>query len=175
MFKSLVVAATILVSTLTAQAYSSLGGIDILPNGSMARCQESSNSGIRAYRLSLKEISTTSLILNIDTLVCLRLEGQMTFVPYALSAKQTYHNNGHVIIYENIEASLLVTNSEATSVLARIKVDTSHFSQEIKLDIQALQTKVFDISLQLLEVIRIDGKVVDQNVRSHGTYRINLN
>lgn len=174
MFKPLVVAATILVSTLTAQAFSS-SGIDISPNGSMARCQETSDAGIRAYRLSLKEISTTSLILNIDTLVCLRLEGQMTFVPYALSAKQTYHNNGHVIVYENIDASLLVTNAEATSLLARITIDTSRFSQEVKLDVQALKAKVFDISLQLLEVIRIDGKVVDQNVRTNGTYRINLN
>lgn len=174
MLKNFVITAALLVSAISAQALQS-PITDILPNGSVARCHETGDAGTRAYRLAIKEISATSLALQIDTLVCLHLEGKMTLVPYALSEKQVYKNNGHVISYENIEASLAITNTEATALLARITLDTTKFSQEVTLDLQALRARVFDVSLQFLEVIRIDGKVADQGMRANGTYRITLN
>lgn len=174
MLKFLAIISLALVSTISAQATSN-PGIDILPNGSVARCSEGGDAGSRAYRLSLKEASENSLVLQIDTLICLRLEDKMTLIPYALSEKQTFKNNGHVIVYENIEASLAITNTEATALLARVTIDTTKFSQEVMLDLKALRFPAFDINLQFLEVIRIDGKVVDQGMRNNGTYRITLN
>lgn len=166
--------AALLISSFSAQAAQSPIS-DVLPNGSVARCHETGDAGSRAYRLTIKGVSATSLTLQIDTLICLRLEGKMTLVPYALSEKQFYKNNGHVISYENIEASLAITNTEATALLARVVLDTTKFSQEVVLDTQEIHTRVFDVSLQLLEVVRIDGKFVDQSMRANGTYRINLN
>lgn len=174
MLKNFVISAALLLSAISAQAFQSPIS-DVLPNGSVARCHETGDAGLRAYRLAVKEISATALTLQVDTLVCLRLEGQMTLVPYALAEKQVYKNNGHVISYENIEASLAITNTEATALLARVTLDTAKFSQEVTLDLQALRARIFDVSLQFLEVIRIDGKVVDQGMRANGTYRISLN
>lgn len=174
MLKNFVISAALLVSAISAQA-SQYPISDILPNGSVARCNETGDVGTRAYRLAIKEITATSLTLQVDTLVCLRLEGKMTLAPYALSEKQVYKNNGHVISYENIEASLAITNTEATALLARVTLDTAKFSQEVILDLQTLRARVFDVSLQFLEVIRIDGEVVDQGMRTNGTYRITLN
>lgn len=174
MLKNFVITAALLFSAISAQALQPPIS-DVLPNGSVARCHEGGDAGTRAYRLAVKDISTTSLTLQVDTLVCLRLEGKMALVPYALSEKQIYKNNGHVISYENIEASLAITNTDATALLARVTLDTSKFSQEVTLDLQVLRTRVFDVSLQFLEVIRIDGKVVDQGMRANGTYRITLN
>lgn len=174
MLKNFVICAALLVSAISAQAFQSPIS-DILPNGSVARCHETGDAGARAYRLAIKEISATSLTLQVDTLVCLSLEGKMTLIPYALSEKQVYKNNGHVISYENIEASLAITNTEATALLARVTLDTAKFSQEVTLDLQTLRARVFDVSLQFLEVIRIDGEVVDQGMHTNGTYRITLN
>ena len=174
MLKNFAIATALVLSAISAKAFQSPIS-DVLPNGSVARCHESGDSGLRAYRLAIKEISATALTLQVDTLVCLRLEGQMTLIPYALAEKQVYKNNGHVISYENIEASLAITNTEATALLARVTLDTTKFSQEVTLDLQALRTRVFDVSLQMLEVIRIDGKVVDQGMRANGTYRVTLN
>lgn len=174
MLKNFVITAALLISANFVQAAPKPLS-DILPNGSVARCNEGGDAGSRAYRLAVKDVTTTGLTLQVDTLVCMRLEGKMTLVPYALSEKQVFKNNGHVISYENIEASLAITNTEATQLLARITLDTSKFSQEVVLDANVLRATVFDVSLQFLEVIRIDGKVVDQGMRANGTYRINLN
>lgn len=147
---------------------------DVLPNGSVARCKEGGDTGTRAFRLTVKEVAVTTLKLQVDTLVCIRLEGKMALVPFALSEKQVFKNNGHVISYENIEASLAITNTEATALLDRVFLDLTQFSQEITLHTDKLRTRVFDVSLQSLEVIRIDGKAVDQGMRFSGSYRISL-
>lgn len=174
MLKNFVLSAAFLVSAISAQALQSPIS-DVLPNGSVVRCHETGDAGTRAYRLTVKDLAPTALTLQVDTLVCLRLEGKMTLVPYALAEKQVYKNNGHVISYENIEASLAITNTEATALLARVNLDTTKFSQEVTLNLQTLRARVFDVSLQFLEVIRIDGEAVDQGMRNSGTYRINLN
>lgn len=173
MLRNFFIVAAVLVSVVHTQAFSAIS--DILPNGSVARCHEGGDAGSRAYRLTIKDATATSLTLQVDTLVCLRFEGKMALIPYALAEKQVYKNNGHTISYENIDASLAITNTEATALLARVTLDTTKFTQEVVLDMKVLRTRVFDVSLQFLEVIRIDGKVVDQGMRANGTYRVTLN
>ncbi len=173
MLKNFVIAAALFTSAITAFA-APWAATDILPNGSMARCKEVSDAGTRAFQLSTTEVTPMLLTLKVDTLICVRLEDSMTFVHYALGEKQSYKNNGHIVSYENIEASLAITNTEATAVLGRIYLDLSKFSQKVIIDTAALNARSFDISLQMLEVIRIDGKPVDQTVRDNGSYRITL-
>lgn len=173
MLKNIVITAALLLSTVAVNALPTRIS-DILPNGSVARCNEGGDAGSRAFRLAIKNVSATSLTLQVDTLVCLRLEGKMSLVHYALSEKQVYKNNGHVISYEYGNASLAVTNTDATHLLDVINLDSTKFTQEVTLDIQRLPSLVFDVGLQMLEVIKIDEKVVDQGMRSSGSYRINL-
>lgn len=172
MLKSLIIAAAIFISAVNAQATSS-SIYNILPSASVVSCKSSDDVGSRAYHLTIKDMTLSSLTLQVDTLICLRIEGQLTLVPYALAEKQTYKNNGHVISYENIEASLAITNAEATALLDRAFLNLMSFTQEITLNTEKL--RVFDVNLQMFEVIRLDGKVVDQSMRGLGSYRIQLN
>lgn len=173
MLKNLVITAALLISAATVQAIPTAIS-DILPNGSVARCKEGGDTGSRAFRLTIKDLSPASLTLQVDTLVCLRLEGKMTLVNYALSEKQIYRNNGHVISYEYGNASLAVTNTDATHLFDRINLDSTKFTQDVTLNIQALPALIFDVSLHMLEVIKIDDEIVDQGMRANGSYRINL-
>ncbi len=173
MLKNLVITAAILISAATVQALPTAVS-DILPNGSVARCKEGGDAGSRAFRLTIKDLSAASLTLQVDTLVCLRLEGKMTLVHYALSEKQVYKNNGHVISYEYGNASLAVMNTDATHLFDRINLDSTKFTQDVTLNIQAVPSHVFDVGLQMLEVIKIDDKIVDQGMKASGSYRINL-
>jgi len=173
MLKNLVITAAILISATTVQAVPTTIS-DILPNGSVARCKEGGDAGSRAFRLTIKDMSPTSLTLQVDTLVCLRLEGKMTLVHYALSEKQVYRDNGHVISYEYGNASLAVTNTDATHLFDRINLDSTQFTQDVTLNIQALPSHVFDVGLQMLEVIKIDDTIVDQGMKFSGSYRINV-
>jgi hypothetical protein len=163
----------ILASTLVAEALPTLKN-GILPVGSTARCQENEDAGVRAFKLTVKEASFDSLVLQVDTLVCLRLEGKMTLVPYALSEKQTYKSNGHLITYEYSEANLAITKADGLYLLERIFLDATKFNQEVTLNSKTLQSLIFDVGLQMQEVIRIDGKVVDKGMIVNGSYRINL-
>ncbi len=166
----------ILASTLVAQALPSLVGKVgvIIPNGSTARCKEATDAGTRAFKLTIKEAFFDSLILQVDTLVCLRLEGQMTLVPYAIAEKQTYKNNGHIITYEYSEANLAITKADGMYLLERIYLDTKKFTQEVSLDAKTLQSIIFDVGLQMQEEIKIDGKLVDKGMIVNGSYRISL-
>jgi hypothetical protein len=173
MLNNFIITTALLISATTALA-APRAITDILPNGSLTRCREASDAGSRAFQLTMTDVTPTALTLKVDTLVCLRLEDSMTLVPYALAEKQIFKNNGHIISYENIEASLAITNTEATVVLGRLYLDLTKFSQNVIINSDALSARVFDISLQMLEVIRIDGKPVDQTVRTNGSYRITL-
>lgn len=173
MLKNFVVIMALFISATTAFA-TSQSIADILPNGSMTRCKEASHAGARSFQLTVTDITPTLLTLNVETFVCMHIEDSMTFVHYSLAEKQTFKNNGHTISYENIEASLAITNPEATAVLDRVYLDRSKFSQTVTIDTAALSTSVFDVSLQRLEVIKIDDKPVDQTVRASGSYRITL-
>ena len=166
----------ILASTLIAHALPSLGHKlgAIIPNGSTARCKEASDAGTRAFKLTIKEASFESLILQVDTLVCLRFEGQMTLVPYAIAEKQTYKNNGHIVTYEYSEPNLAITKADGLYLLERIYLDSKKFTQEVSLDAKTLQSIIFDVGLQMQEVIKIDGKVVDTGMIVNGSYRISL-
>lgn len=173
MLKNLVITAAILISAATVQALP-IAISDILPNGSVARCKEGGDAGTRAFRLTIKEVTLAALTLQVDTLVCLRLEGKMTLVHYALSEKQVYRNNGHVISYEYGNASLAVMNTDATHLFDRINLDSTKFTQDVTVNIQTLPSLIFDVGLQMLEVIKIDDKIVDQGMKASGSYRINL-
>ena len=163
----------ILASTLVAEALPHVKS-GILPIGNLTRCQETEDSGVRAFKLTIKEASFDSLVLQVDTLVCLRLEGKMTLVPYALSEKQTYKSNGHVISYEYSEPNLAITKADGFYLLERIFLDATKFSQEVKLNSKTLQSLIFDVGLQMQEVIKIDDKIVDKGMIVNGSYRINL-
>ncbi|AZZ38119.1 hypothetical protein CIK05_15360 [Bdellovibrio sp. qaytius] len=162
----------ILASTLTAQALPLIQGI--LPNGTITRCQETEDAGVRAFKLTIKEATFNYLVLQVETLVCLRLEGKMTLVPYALSEKQTYKNNGHVITYEYSEPNLAITKAESANLLERIFIDGTKFNQDVTLNAQTLQSLIIDVGLQMQEIITIDGKVVNKGMIVNGSYRINL-
>lgn len=172
MLKNIVIIATTLISTMTAEALPLIRGV--LPNGSVARCKEGGDAGTRAFRLTIKETTFSDLTLQVDTLVCLHYQGKMTLVPYALSEKQVYKNNGHVISYEYGNVSLAVTNTDATDLFDRIALDSTKFSQDVKVNLLMLPAPIFDVSLQMLEVIKIDDKIVDQGIRANGSYRIDL-
>lgn len=172
MLKNIVIIAATLISTVTVQALPAVRGI--IPNGSAVHCKEMADSGLRAFRLSIKETTFSALTLQVDTLVCLRYEGKMTLVPYALSEKQVYKNNGHVLSYEYGNASLAVTNTDATNLFSRIDLDATKFSQDVKVDLLLLPALIFDVSLHMLEVIKIDDKIVDQGMKANGSYRIDL-
>lgn len=174
-FKAILIS-MILSSTLSAEALPLLKQrlIDILPNGSTARCQDSTDAGVRAFKLSIKEATFSELVLQVDTLVCLRLEGKMTLVPYALSEKQTYKSNGHIISYEYSEPNLAITKAEGFYLLERIFLDATKFTQEVTLNAQTLQSLKFDVGLQMQEVIKLDNKIVDKGMIVNGSYRISL-
>ncbi|MES2802309.1 MAG: hypothetical protein V4654_07440 [Bdellovibrionota bacterium] len=163
----------ILASTLIAEALPHLKN-EILPIGSTARCQEAEDAGVRAFKLTVKNASLNLLVLQVDTLVCLRLEGKMTLVPYALSEKQSYKSNGHIISYEYSEPNLVITKADGFYLLERIFLDATKFSQEVTLNSKTLQSLIFDVGLQMQEVIMIDNKIVDKNMIVNGSYRINL-
>lgn len=169
--KAFVIFTTAFLATITAQAQSS----NVLLDGSVARCEEGGDAGARAYRLKVKENTATTLTLQFDALVCKKINKKMTLVPFALGEKQVYQNEGHTIVYKNSQARLAITNTEGTVLLETITLDVNKTSQDVTLNTQTLRARIFDMHLQVLEVITVDGHFSDQGLRAGGTYRIRLN
>lgn len=148
---------------------------DILIDGSVGICSEGGDIGRRAFRLSVKSLRNTELTLSTETLICSRVNGRITYVPYALSRVTSFGNAEHTMTYAYPLAYLVILNSEGTTVFQRILLNSKLIQQEITVATNTLQTKTFDVALQSLEVIQINGQPYDQGMEGSGSYRITIN
>lgn len=146
----------------------------ILIDGSVVRCIDMQDFGQRAFKIKIKEVLTGAIRLQIHNLVCINNQGQMAHIPYALSRPFAYEKNGRTLSYEYSKAQVVVLNTEATKLLQKHEINPNLSSQEVVIYTDYLATDIFDISLQALEVIKVDKKVLDQGMTFWGSYRIRL-
>lgn len=146
----------------------------ILIDGSVARCIGMQDFGQRAFKIKVTEVLTGAIRLRIDNLVCIDNQGQMAYIPYALSRPFAHERNGRTLSYEYSKAQVVVLNIEATKLLQMREINPNLSFQKVVIYTDYLGTDIFDISLQALEVIKIDKKVLDQGMTTWGSYRIKL-
>ena len=147
----------------------------ILIDGSVARCAERADLGMRAFRLSVVDSQKHTTVMLVESLVCVAANGKMIHVPYALGQSFEYRNDaGRTLSYEYKKAQIVVLNTEATAVLQAIALDSSLTNQEITINHTAFKATVFDVSLQAVETIKVDGKLLDQGLVHGGSYRITI-
>jgi hypothetical protein len=142
----------------------------ILIDGSVARCSEMADYGSRAFRLTMIESSNSLLKFRLENLVCVNSADKMVHIPYALSRPFVHHKDGRTLSYEYTKGNVVVLNNEATAVYQTIAINPQLSSQEFSMNAGSLKT--FDLSLQALEVIKIDGQFFDQGMVAGGSYRI---
>ncbi len=142
----------------------------ILIDGSVARCHDMSDYGSRAFKVKMIRSENNFLTFRLDNLVCIEQSGKMIHVPYALSSPFVFNKDGRTLSYEYTKANIVVLNTDATALYQTMAINPHVSSQEFV--INTPDVKVFDISLQPLEVIKIDGKFFDQGMTFGGSYRI---
>ena len=146
----------------------------ILIDGFVARCIDMQDFGQRAFTIKVTEVVTGAIRLRIDNLVCINNQGQMAQIPFALSRPFGYEKNNRTLSYEYSKAQAVVLNTEATKLLQKHEINPNLSSQKVVIYSDYLGTDIFDISLQALEVIKLDKKVLDQGMTFWGSYRIRL-
>lgn len=147
----------------------------ILIDGSVARCSDLSDLGSRAFRITMREVHTDAIVFQIENLVCVQNSEKMIHIPYALSRAFLYHKDARTLSYEYPKANVVVLNDENTAIYQSIAINPNLTIQNFVVNTKNLKVSAFNLSLQPLEVIKIDGQFYDQGMVFGGSYRINLN
>ncbi|MBY0553622.1 hypothetical protein K2P97_03780 [bacterium] len=168
MFNKLVLLVVLLGSTISFAETSAV----VLQNGSVARCSEGGDANSRAYRLKVISADSAKIILQLDTLLCIKDNDKVLLVSFPLSHKLVFHNNKDIITYEMSKASIQVTNSEGTQELARVAINPNVASQTLVIKTPNMDLKTLDLTIQSLLQIKINDKLSDQGMVFGGNYRI---
>lgn len=168
MFSKLVLSVVLLCSAVSFAGTSAV----VLQNGSVARCSEGGDQSHRAYRLKVLSSDESKIVLQLDTLMCVKDNDKILLIPAALANKQVFHNDKDIITYEMSNSSIQVTNIEGTQELARVAIDTKLASQTVVINTANMDLKAIDLTIQSLLVIKINNKHSDQGMVFGGNYRI---
>ncbi|MEQ1722522.1 MAG: hypothetical protein ABL930_05060 [Pseudobdellovibrio sp.] len=145
----------------------------VLQDGSVAKCNESGDAGGRAFRIKVLSSDAAQVTMKLDTLICVQNNQSSILVPNPLANKAMYNNQKDILTYEISSAFIQVTNDEGTQELAQINIDTKLASQIIVLKTAGINLATVDMTIQALQIIKINNLFFDQGLIFGGRYRLN--
>lgn len=145
----------------------------IVQNGSLIRCEEKADIGRRAFRLQVAGASESSLILNLQTLICVSVGDSQQLAAMPISApNEMLLGNGNYT-FEISQPELVITNSEVTREIQRIRFDGRLSSQQLIVDRTRISEKSVDLTIMGIGVTKKNDIIENEEVTFGGHFRLN--
>lgn len=174
MMKQFLVLAAVAVSSLAVQAQSQLKQ-HIMLDGSVAKCSEKGDQGNNAYRMKVIEASGQTLVIRMQSLLCVEDQNKLSLIPQKLDFKKSYTIDGQSVqeVYSN--PVMQITNTEGTELFTTVDLDASKEVQDVALDLSKVRGQAFNMNLLTHKRLILDGQLIDHRQIGGGSYRVRLN
>lgn len=145
----------------------------VVQNGSVIRCEETADVGQRAFRLQVIDVSDSSLLINLQTLVCTSVGETQKLALLPISAPHIMPLNNGAYTFEIGQPEIVVTNSEVTREIQRIPFDGRLSVQQLKIDRTLISEKSVDLTIMGIGLTKKNDIVEHQGPTNGGHFRLN--
>lgn len=145
----------------------------VVQNGSNIRCEEKADIGRRAFRLQVVDASDSALVLNLQTLVCISHGDAQKLAAMPISAPYAVQLDNGIYTFEISQPELVITNSEVTREIQRIRFDGQLASQQLIIDRTRISEKSVDLTIMGIGLTKKNDVIEHQSMTNGGHFRLN--